>query len=99
MTVDQRRRLQLYEIARAQSGAEAADTLMELLPAVDISELATKQDLAVLASELRAEIAQMNGDLRAEMHAEFREQTNRLLMFVLPAVISGVGLAIAATRL
>jgi hypothetical protein len=67
---------------------------MELLP-VDPTELATKQDLVVLRADLRADLAA----LRAEMHELFREQTNRILMFVLPTMLSGIGLAFAAARL
>jgi len=33
------------------------------------------------------------------MHELFREQTNRILMFVLPTMLSGIGLAFAAARL
>ena len=110
MTVDQRRRLQLYEVARERFGPEAADTLMELLPPMDPADLATKQDLAVLGTELRGEMsalrAELKGDvkheissLRAEMHELFREQTNRQLMFILPTMLSAVGLAFAATHL
>lgn len=87
MTVDERRRLHLYEVVRDQLGQDAAATLMELLP-VDTSQLATKQDLVVLGAELRA-----------EMHELFREQTNRILMFVLPTMLSGIGLAFAAAQL
>ena len=54
---------------------------------MDPSELVTKQDL-------RAEIA----GLRAEMHELFREQTNRQLMFIIPTMLSAVGLAFAATH-
>ena len=67
--------------------------MLELLP-MDLPQLATKQDLAVLSAELRGEIS----GLRAEMHELFREQTNRILMFVLPTMLSGVGLAFVAAR-
>jgi hypothetical protein len=59
---------------------------MELLP-VDHSELVTKQDLS-------AEIAA----LRAEMHDLFREQTNRIVTFVVPTMLTGIGLAFVAAR-
>ena len=62
---------------------------MELLP-VDQSELATNRDLA----DLRGEIAA----LRVEMHDLFREQTTRLLTIVIPALLSGIGLAFVAAR-
>jgi hypothetical protein len=93
MSVEERRRLELYDAARTILGEAAADTLLELLP-MDLPQLATKQDLAVLSAELRGEIS----GLRAEMHELFREQTNRILMFVLPTMLSGVGLAFVAAR-
>jgi hypothetical protein len=116
MTVDHRRRLQLYEVARERFGVEAAEALMELLPPMDASELATKQDLALLRADLRQEIAELReefatfrgemreefaefrGDMRTEMHDLFREQTNRLVMFTVPTVLTGVALAFAAAR-
>jgi hypothetical protein len=94
MTVDDRRRLELYEAARTSLGEAAAGTLMEMLP-VDATELVTKHDLELLRLETRADFAA----LRAEMHELFREQTNRILMFVLPTMLSGIGLAFAAARL
>ena len=100
MAVEERRRLHLYEIARERLGSDAADTLMELLP-VDGSELATKQDLHLLRADVRAESAALRAEiaaLRAEMHELFREQTNRILMFTLPALLSGIGLAFAAAQ-
>jgi hypothetical protein len=59
-------RLRLFETARRSWGDEAAATLMDLLPPLDWSQVATKQDLAELRSDLRAEIA----DLRGELHRE-----------------------------
>ena len=104
MSVEERRRLELYEAVRERLGDGPAITLMELLP-VDASQLATKQDIAVFAAEIRGELggeigglrAEISG-LRAEMHDLFREQTNRILMFVLPTMLSGIGLAFAAAR-
>ena len=98
MSVEERRRLDLYEAARTQFGDGPAATLMELLP-MDTSHLATKQDVELLGAQFRAELSGEVGSLRAEMHDLFREQTNRILMFVLPTMLSGVGLAFAAARL
>jgi hypothetical protein len=100
MTIDHRRRLELYEAARRNLGEDAAGTLMVLLP-VDHSELATRRDLDGLRAEfgeLRGEVRAEIATLRAEMHDLFREQTNRILMFVLPTMLSGIGLAFAAAR-
>ena len=94
MTVDDRRRLELFDAARTQLGEGPAGTLMELLP-VPGDELATRQDLALTRAELRAEMA----ELRTEMHDLFREQTTRILLVVVPTMLSGVGLAFAAARI
>ena len=48
---------------------EMADPIMESMPPVKWSELATKQDLALTTRELRAEI----GELRVEMKTEIGE--------------------------
>jgi hypothetical protein len=86
---------------------------MELLPPMDPSELATKGDLAVLRAELRGEMVELRGEMRGEMAelrgeiAELRvwvtealrEQTNRILMFVLPTMLTSTLLAFAAARL
>ena len=65
---------------------------------MDTSQLATRQDLAVFTAEIRGELSTEIGELRAEVHDLFREQTNRILMFVLPTMLSGVGLAFVAAR-
>ena len=72
---------------------------------MDPSELATKGDLAVLRAELRGEMAELRSEMRGEM-AELRvwvtealrEQTNRILMFVLPTMLTSTLLAFAAAR-
>ena len=131
MPVDEHRRLRLYEAARERLGQDAADTLMELLPPMDPSELATKRDLALTRAELREEMAELRGEmaelrgemaeLRSELCGEIadlrsglrsdiaalqisvtdmmREQTNRMLVFVVPTMLTAVGLSVAASRL
>ncbi len=128
MPIEERRRLHLYETARERLGVDAADTLMELLPPMDPSELATKTDLALtradlrgemvelrsdlrremaeLRSDLRGEMAELRSELRGEMAAMrvavadmMREQTNRLVMFVVPTMLTAVGLSFAASQL
>lgn len=51
-------------------------------------------EFAAVRGEMRGEVA----SLRAEMHELFREQTTRLVMFVVPALLSGIGLAFVAAR-
>ena len=62
MTTDEAARLHLYEQARAVLDDSAAETLMNALPR-DPDRFATKDDLALLSSELQAEITARNSDL------------------------------------
>jgi hypothetical protein len=86
---------------------------MELLPPMDPSDLATKADLALTRSDLRDEMSRLRGEmaeLRADLHRDMaqlqvhvadalRDQTNRILMFVLPTMLTAVGLSFAASQL
>lgn len=67
MTVDDRSRLELYQRLSEVIGAEGADTLMAHLPPVTWQDVATKQDVRGLGSELRTEMAELNSELRTEM--------------------------------
>jgi hypothetical protein len=67
MTVDDQTRLQLHRRLEEVLGADEANTLMAHLPPATWQDLATKQDLAVLGSDLRAEMATLSSNLRAEM--------------------------------
>ena len=66
MTIDERNRLQLAEAAKRVLGDDEGITLMELLPPVGWADVATKQDLAVLQTQLEAapqlEVQQGQGD-------------------------------------
>ena len=87
MTTDEAARLHLYEQARAVLDDSAADTLMNALPR-DPDRFATKDDLASLANELRAEFRAGNADLL------------RTLFFgMLASNATLVGMAFAAARL
>ena len=55
MSVSERERRVLHQRLAANLGEEPADTLMELLPRVAWSDLATKSDLEVLESRLTAQ--------------------------------------------
>ena len=78
MSVDEGARFRLFESAQRQLGHDEAVTLMEMLPPLPWSDVATKEDLsslgaamksdlAVLGSELRAEMSQLKGELRSDM--------------------------------
>jgi hypothetical protein len=106
VTVDEQRRLRLFEAAREVLGEQEAATLMEYLPPVGSADIATKGDLGVLRAEFRAEMAEFRAEMaefrseiRVELHDALREQTTRLVTWMIPTWLSAVGIAIAASHL
>ena len=78
MTTAEKERLALYEQLNSTLGPESAETLMEYLPSQKWADLATKEDLRLLAKEHGAEITELRADmtkqgteLRGEMQAGF----------------------------
>jgi len=105
MTTDEAARLHLYELARGAFDESAADTLMNALPR-DPDRFATKDDLAVLGNDLRAEIAVLRGDLtvlRHDLQAEIISRNSDLLRTLFFGMVASnatlVGLVFAAVRL
>jgi hypothetical protein len=58
---------------------------MTYLPPVGWGDVATKRDLDVLAAELRSEMSELRGELKA--------QTTRMLLWLVPTIIAGMGVA------
>ena len=67
MSVTEAERHHLYEVLKSHLGAASADTLMNLIPPIGWSDLATKADIAATKAELTAEIAGLRGELTAEI--------------------------------
>ena len=61
MPVEEKERIALHEKLIDTLGAEQAGTLMQHLPPVHWNELATKDDLSRLGTELRAEMQAGSG--------------------------------------
>jgi hypothetical protein len=87
MQIDERTRREMYEQLEAVLGAQTADALMEHLPPVGWAEVATKSDLNLGLDALE-------NRLLAQMHREI----TRVIMWFVPTMLSGVGLAFAAAR-
>ncbi len=105
MTIDDAARLRLYDQARTNWGSDAADTLMSLMP-TDPDSFATRDDMAMLRSDLRGEMSELRGELRNEMTELRREmavtsaETIRTIVFAMLATNATlVGLVFAAVRL
>ncbi len=102
MALDEHTRHHLHELARQSWDDVAADTLMEMLPPVGWADVATKRDLDALEERmnyrfdgLRHEMDALRFELRGEMHALHA----RTLRWILPTMLTGVGLTAALVRL
>jgi hypothetical protein len=87
MQIDERTRREMYARLEAVLGPQTADALMEHLPPVGWADIATKSDLNLGLDALE-------NRLLAQMHREF----TRLILWFVPTMLSGVGLAFAAAR-
>lgn len=67
MATPERLRMLVFNLARDTWGDEGAEALMELLPPPTWSEVARQSDVAALAAELRGEIAELRGEMRAQL--------------------------------
>jgi hypothetical protein len=72
MSVDERTRLAIRSWFAEQLNDDLADAIMESMPPIEWTDVATKDDLALMGRELRAETA----ELRAEMHLGFAAVSN-----------------------
>ena len=84
-------RRELFAALERSLGAAPAATLMELLPPVSWTELATKADLAAQGTALRGEIA--------ELRSKVDGLVARQLVANVPLMFGVAGLVLAAAKL
>jgi hypothetical protein len=94
MTIDERKRHDLYQRFEDVLGHEHADTLMELLPPVGWADVATKSDLAALETRvdsrfetLEARMDKGFAEVRAEMHQALRQQLWAIFCVLVMAIV------------
>ena len=94
MTIDERKRHDLYQRFEDVLGQEHADTLMELLPPVGWADVATKSDLAALETKvdskfetLEARMDKGFAEVRAELHQALRQQLWAIFGVLVMAIV------------
>lgn len=88
MSVSEFQRHQVFQWLEAQMGPERASIMMDLLPPVGWGDILTKPDL-------RAAIAELRGELKADMAAN----TRTLMYGTVVSNATLVGLVFAAAQL
>ena len=107
MTLTEAQRLEIYELVKQSSlGKEGAALVMEAMPHVDWTALATHDDLAILRAELRGEMAEVKGEIagvrgelrefRGEMRSEIRSMESGLQRSMVTWILAAQGVTLAA---
>lgn len=99
MAVDERARHDLYLKLEQVLGPGEATTLMEHLPPVGWGDVATKRDLDQLAVATKRDLDHLKMELTANFRGELIAQTRTMIFAMTGAVMTAVGLALAAVRL
>jgi len=91
-------RYEIYEMMREAWGEPLATVMIRRVPLMDLTQLATKQDVDNMAIQLRGEMAELRGEmaeLRAEMRgemaelrAEFRASSRHTMVTIIAAAVS-----------
>ena len=94
MPVSESQRHQLFEWFQEAMGPERAAVMMDLLPPVGWSDLATKADLHALRAELRGDIARLEG----RMDHGFGRMQKNIYLSMLASNATVVGLVLAVLK-
>ncbi len=103
MALTESQRLDLYErIKRSSLGEEGAHIVMNAIPTIDWTDLATHDDLALLRSELREEMAELRADLKSEiseLRVEMGSLETRLQRSLVTWILAAQGVTLATLGL
>lgn len=77
MSITESQRREIFEGLEQVMTAEAADTLMSMLPNQPAAELVTRADMHATTTMLRGEMAELRGEM-AELRAELRGEMAEL---------------------
>jgi hypothetical protein len=111
--IDERTRHEMYLGLEEKLGTAVADALMAHLPPIGWADVATKRDLAELERRIDLRFDRFEdrlGSIEERMELRFERQDehidarihaeiNRLLLFLFPGMLSGLGLAVAIGKL
>ncbi len=72
MPISENDRLDLRQALASILGERLAEVAMEAMPPIDYDQLATKADLDIQARELRAEMAGLRAEIKADLASNLR---------------------------
>ena len=108
MAVDERTRHEMYSGLEEKLGPEVADALMAHLPPVGWADVATKQDLSMLASMTKQDLAALSTATTQQFehvntrfeHMDTRfDELHRLTLWLFSTQIAMVGLVFTIAKL
>ena len=102
MSVSESQRHQLFQWFEEAMGPERAAVMMDLLPPVGWSDLATKTDVEMLRIELKGEMAELRGDmaqLRGEVALGSARMQKHIYLSMLAANATVATVVLAAVQL
>jgi hypothetical protein len=90
MALSEKHRSSIYQGLLQFLGEEEAQALLSQFPARDLDEPVTKEFVRAEIADLRSDMHQGFGSIRAEMSERLREQT----MWMAASLVTGIGVAV-----
>jgi hypothetical protein len=99
MTVTEAARFQLRTAMGQILSTEAADTLMELLPATGWADVATKHDLDNMSTHFHREFEMLRLEMKTDLSEALLRQSRWFFSMLITVNAATVGLVFAAMKL